>query len=134
MLRAIRIGLAFACVILAGCADARGPRENGVIKAIMTLQTAEVEYDSNHGRFATSLQELGPTGANLIERDLASGEKDGYRFTMTATPSGYAISAVPVQPDVSGTKSYFLDGRSTDPDLDLDQPVITPLRRVPLSS
>jgi hypothetical protein len=121
-------------VVLVGCGVVKAPSEAGGLKGITILNTAEVEYFSDHGRFATSLQELGPSGANLIERDLASGEKDGYRFTMTATPSGYAISAVPVQSDVSGTKSYFLDGRSTDRDLDLDQPVITLRRRVPLSS
>ena len=66
----------------------RGAREVGAAKAITTIQTAQVQYYSNYNRFAASLTELGPPSsgpegpgaANLIERDLASGEKGGYKY------------------------------------------------------
>lgn len=95
----------------------RGARETGAVKAITTIHTAQVQYYSNYNRFATSLQELGPpasgaagpNAADLIERDLASGDKGGYKFTLTATPTGYAISAVPDQYGTSGSKTYFSD-------------------------
>ena len=134
MLRAIRIGLAFAGIMLVGCINTTAPREIAVLQAFTTIHAAEAEYCFNYGRFATSLQELGPAGANLIDRDLAGGDKGGYKYTLSATPAGYAISAVPDRPGVSGRKSYFSHGSLTGPDLDLDAPVTTPLRRVPLSS
>jgi type IV pilus assembly protein PilA len=79
------------------------------MKGITTIHTAEVQYYSSYGRFATSLRELGPSGVNLIERDLAGGKKDGNRFTLTATPAGYAISAGPDQSCTSADKNYFSD-------------------------
>lgn len=94
-----------------------GARETGAVKAIMTIHTAQVQYYSSFNRFAASLQELGPpasgaegpSAAGLIERDLASGDKGGYKYTVTATPTGYAISAVPDQYGTSGSKTYYSD-------------------------
>jgi type IV pilus assembly protein PilA len=93
------------------------PRETGAVKAITTIHTAQVQYFSNYGRYAASMQELGPpasgadgpSAANLIERDLASGEKGGYKFTLTPTATGYTISVVPSQFGTSGDKTYFSD-------------------------
>jgi len=95
----------------------RGARETGAVKAITTIHTAEVQYYSSYNRFAASLQELGPpasgadgpSAAGLIERDLASGEKGGYKFTVTPTPTGYTITATPSQFGTSGSKTYFSD-------------------------
>ena len=92
-------------------------RETAAIKGITTLHTAQVQYYSSYGRFATSLQELGPpasgaegpAAAGLIERDIATGEKGGYKYTMQVTPTGYAISAVPSQFGTSGSKTFFSD-------------------------
>ena len=41
----------------------RGAREVGAVKAITTIQTAQVQYYSSYNRFAASLQELGPPPA-----------------------------------------------------------------------
>lgn len=94
-----------------------GARETAAVKGITTIHTAQVQYYSSYNRFATSMQELGPpasgadgpSAAGLIERDLASGDKGGYKFTLTATPTGYAISAVPDQFGTSGSKTYYSD-------------------------
>jgi hypothetical protein len=64
------------------------PPGMGWLKGIATIHTAQVQYFSSYGRFAASLQELGPpasgsdtaSAAGLIERDLASGEKGGYKL------------------------------------------------------
>src|SRR5437764_258793 len=68
----------------------RGARETAAMKAVSTIQTAQVQYYSSFNRFAASMQELGPpasgadgpSAAGLIERDLASGEKGGYKYTL----------------------------------------------------
>ena len=78
----------------------RSARETGAVKAITTLHTAQVQYYSSYNRYAASLQELGPpasgpegpAAAGLIERDMASGEKGGYKYTLSATPTGYTIA------------------------------------------
>ena len=54
-------------------------RETAAINAIKTIHSMEVQYQSQYGRYATSLAELGPpasgapgpTSADLIGRDLS---------------------------------------------------------------
>ncbi|MGD1069183.1 MAG: hypothetical protein ABSB15_03500 [Bryobacteraceae bacterium] len=65
-------------------------REMNAVKAITTtIHTAETQYYSQHGRYAASLAELGKAG--LIGRDLAKGEKGGFRFTLRPTATSYTI-------------------------------------------
>jgi type IV pilus assembly protein PilA len=91
--------------------------EAAAVKAIQTIQTMQVQYNSQYGRFATSLTELGPpasgaangTAADLIDSALASGEKGGYKFAMAGNQSGYAISAVPVAYGNTGGRTFYSD-------------------------
>ncbi len=51
----------------------------------------------------------GPNGAELIDRDLASGEKGGFKFVLQQTPTGYALAVTPTAFGTSGTHTYFSD-------------------------
>jgi type IV pilus assembly protein PilA len=92
-------------------------QEMAAVKAITTVHTAETQYYSQYGQYATALAQLGPptsgtasaNGAELIDRDLASGEKGGFKFTLQPTQTGYALTAVPTQFGTSGTHTYFSD-------------------------
>jgi type IV pilus assembly protein PilA len=91
--------------------------ETAAIQAIQTIHAVETQYYSQFGRYATSLAELGPpasgaagpAAADLISRDLAEGKKSGYVFTVAATPTGYAISAVPESFNSSGRRTFYSD-------------------------
>mgnify|MGYP001382687209 FL=1 len=92
-------------------------RETAAMSAIRTIHTAQTQYSSQFGRFATSLQELGPptggeegpSAANLIPSDLAQGVKGGYKFVMEATPTGYRIIATPLAYNRDGRRSFYSD-------------------------
>jgi len=92
-------------------------RETAAVKAIQTIHQMEVQYQSQYGRYATSLAELGPpqsgnpgpAAADLIQRDLSEGEKQGYKFAVTPTQGGYVVQAQPVNYGSSGRKSYYSD-------------------------
>jgi hypothetical protein len=92
-------------------------REMGAQKAIQTIHTAEVQYQSQFGRFANSLRELGPPSAgtanesasDLIDGGLASGRKGGYRFELKGTNSGYEVWAEPETFGVSGARTWYSD-------------------------
>ena len=94
--------------------DAKGTAALGAIKA---LHAAQLQYLSQYGRYAASLAELGPpasgeasaAGAALIGRDLASGEKSGYRFQLSRDAGGYAIHAEPASYKVTGIRSFYSD-------------------------
>jgi type IV pilus assembly protein PilA len=87
------------------------------VKAIQTIHQMEVQYQSQFGRYATTLAELGPpqsgnpgpAAADLIQRDLSEGEKQGYKFTLTGTNGGYTVQASPVTYGSSGRKSFYSD-------------------------
>jgi type IV pilus assembly protein PilA len=79
--------------------------ETNAIKAIQTIHTMEVQYQSEYGRYATSLAELG----DLIDSGLAAGEKSGYKFTLTGYQGGYAISAVPLAYGSTGKRAFYSD-------------------------
>ena len=92
-------------------------QETAAIAAIRTLHTAQVQYNSQFGRYATSLAELGPpttgnanaTAADLIGNDLAGGTKSGYKFTLSGSQGGYAINANPEAFNSSGSRTFFSD-------------------------
>jgi len=92
-------------------------RETAAIQAIRAIHTAQVEYYSQYGKYAASLTELGPpasgapsaAAADVIGNDVAGGEKQGYKYTLTSTQGGYIINAVPVAYGTSGSRSFFSD-------------------------
>jgi type IV pilus assembly protein PilA len=92
-------------------------QETAALKAIQSIHTAQVQYASQFGRFATSLAELGPpasgqpnvAASDLIPSDLATGEKQGYRFTLTGNQAGYTINAIPVAYGTTGSRTFFSD-------------------------
>jgi hypothetical protein len=49
--------------------------ETAALRAVQTLNAAQVQYNSQFGRYARSLIELGPSAADLISADFAVGEK-----------------------------------------------------------
>lgn len=92
-------------------------REAAAISQVKSLTQAELQYNSQFGKFASSLAELGPpasgaaspAAADLIPKNLADGKASGYIFAIQATPGGYAITAVPEQFGSSGTRNFFSD-------------------------
>lgn len=95
----------------------RFARETAAIGAVRTLHQMQVQYQSQYGRYATSLAELGPpasgadspSAAGLIGNDLSNGEKGGYKFTMSGNVGGYSINATPIVYGSSGNRSFFSD-------------------------
>ncbi len=91
--------------------------EMAAIRQITTIHQGETQYYSQFGRYATSLTELGPpasgaatpAASDLIPKVLADGKNSGYLFTVTATPLGYSVTAVPEAFGSSGRRTFFSD-------------------------
>lgn len=92
-------------------------QETAAIRQIGTVHTAQTQYFSQYGKYATALAELGPpasgqpgpNGAELIPGDLAAGTKTGYLFTLQGTPTGYTVNATPVAFNSTGRRTFFSD-------------------------
>ena len=92
--------------------------EMAAIRTLSTINTAQTQYFSTYGRYATTLPELGPPpsggapsagASDLITGDLALGTKSGYLFTMVGSPQGYSANANPQVYNTTGTRSFFTD-------------------------
>jgi type IV pilus assembly protein PilA len=91
--------------------------ETATISEINSIQQAEIQYLSQYGQYATSLTQLGPpasgvegpAAAGILPKNLTEGHASGYIFTVTGTPTGYAISAVPEQFGSSGSRTFYAD-------------------------
>jgi type IV pilus assembly protein PilA len=92
-------------------------RETAAAGHIKTIHTAQAQYSSQFGRYATTLDELGPpasgepgpAAADLIPGDLASGSKGGFRFVLEGTPTGYSVTAIPEAYNNTGRRSFYSD-------------------------
>jgi len=95
----------------------QGAREMAVIREIGSIHQAETQYYSQFGKYATALTQLGPPvsgadgpeAANIIPKILADGKKNGFTYTLTATSSGYAITAVPDSFGNTGSRTFYSD-------------------------
>jgi type IV pilus assembly protein PilA len=91
--------------------------ETAAQETIRTIHAVETQYYSQFGRYAVSLAELGPpasgnagpAAADLISKDLAEGKKSGYIYSVAATPTGYAVTAVPEAFNSSGRRTFYSD-------------------------
>jgi hypothetical protein len=84
-------------------------QETAALKNLQTLNTAQVQCQSQFGRFARSLTELGHSASNLVPANLAGGEKQGNKFTLMPTPEGYSIQAVPTVFGTTGSRTFYTD-------------------------
>jgi prepilin-type N-terminal cleavage/methylation domain-containing protein len=95
----------------------QGAREMAVIREIGSIHQAETQYYSQFGKYAGNLTQLGPPvsgadgpeSANIIPKVLADGKKNGFTYALTATSSGYAITAIPDSFGNSGSRTFFSD-------------------------
>jgi type IV pilus assembly protein PilA len=92
-------------------------QEMAALQAIKAIHSAQTMYYSTYGKYAETLVALGPptsgtagpAASDLIQEDLATGEKQGYKFTLTATPGGYVINANPIAFGTSGSRTFYSD-------------------------
>ena len=118
LLIVIAIILTILAVALPNVSKAKcSANETSVAKQIGTIHTGQAQYNSQFGKFAIALSELGPppngtdsaTAADLIPSDLASGKKNGFTIQLQGTPGGYTITANPDFYKGTGRRSFYSD-------------------------
>lgn len=94
---------------LSSCNETRSRlNEVGAQSSLRSIRKAETIYRSQNdqNRFGT-LQEL--HSASLIDAELASGTYRGYRYDIRIGKDSYIATAVPLEYDVTGSWSFYLD-------------------------
>lgn len=121
LLIVVAIILIIASIAIPNLLRARmSANEASAVSGVRTINTVQIEYSSSYPTvgFASTLGALGgvgcspPTSASacLIDTQLASGTKSGYRFAIsgvTGTPASvYQVIASPISPNQSGVRSF----------------------------
>lgn len=104
--------------------------ETSAINSVQVINKAEIQYQSTYptNGFACSLQALGgdpaagapsPTSAQILQQDLATGDKSGYIFTIGNCTkvtingqdryTGYKVTAVPETVGKTGDRGFCSD-------------------------
>lgn len=110
-------------MVIAGIAIQNGHRarlnavETIVVRQMQTIGQAQTQYLTQFGKYADTLAALGPaidrqegpSAARLIPASLASGEKNGYIFTLKITPEGYVVLAMSKVFGSTGRCTFYLD-------------------------
>jgi type II secretory pathway pseudopilin PulG len=91
LLAAVPIGI-IAAIAIPNLLQARmAANEGSAIHSLRVISAAEATYQAQFQRYGT-LEEL--AAASLIDPKLASGTKNGYRFTIKLTEEGVAVEPV----------------------------------------
>lgn len=98
--------------------------QGAALSSLRIINAAEFTYKSTYNTgYSATLAQLGPpasgnpspSAAGLIDGALASGRRDGYAFTYTASPpvdgiiQHYMLTANPITPGATGQTFYFTD-------------------------
>jgi hypothetical protein len=107
----VPVGIIAAIAIPNLLASRMAANEGSAIHSLRMIGTAQATYQSIYQKFGT-LDELSAEG--LIDPRLASGSKNGYRFTLQITKTvdsfeGFEIVAVPMDYQRSGRRSFYVD-------------------------
>lgn len=98
--------------------------EKSALAAMNQLAAAIEKYRVTYTHLPSALAELGPPEkgapksdqAGLIDKDLATGRKDGYSFRYvivgandSGAPAKYELAAIPIEYGRTGSRSFFRD-------------------------
>jgi type IV pilus assembly protein PilA len=108
----------------------KNANETSAINSLRAITQAEIQYESTYpaSGYSCTLGALGgdpasgvptPTGAQLLQSDLASGYKSGYNFAIgnctkvtiagTDRITGYTLTAVPAAVGKTGNRGFCTD-------------------------
>jgi type IV pilus assembly protein PilA len=108
----VPIGIIAAIAIPNLLASRMAANEGSAMASMRKIHSAEATFQATHETFGT-LDELAE--ARLIDPDLASGRRRGYKFKITITPAGpsypvgFEAVGVPLDYGSSGRRSFLID-------------------------
>lgn len=109
LLIVVAIILILAAIAIPKMLQARmAANESSAVSSLRTITTAQVTYKIANPVYAPDLDALGPANADLLTELLGSApfQHSGYTFSTTGTADQFTADAVPMDPGVTGTRSF----------------------------
>jgi hypothetical protein len=109
-LHELHVPKSFLLMTVASIASSGNPpetvrNERAAMGTLWQISYAQSNYKEQKGGSYGSLEEL--VKAELLQED--TFKADNYKFSMTLTPEGFEVSAVPVEYGKTGKLSFFID-------------------------
>ena len=112
LLVVVAIVMILSAVAIPGMKEAiMTSQHSAAVQTIRTIHATQAQFYSQFRRFAKDLGEL--ASVRLMDREMASGERSGYRFSLNGGESGYTIHADPLKDGQSGRIQYYSDDTLT---------------------
>lgn len=83
--------------------------EAAAIASMKTISWATTTYRTQNPGYPTNLSELASAVPSYVDTVLGSGVKQGYQFTLAGAANTYNVTAVPITPNVTGVRTFFVD-------------------------
>ncbi len=83
--------------------------EAAAIASVKTISWATTTYRASNPTYPDNLSELANASPAYIDSVLGSGTKQGYNFTLSGDTNTYNLTAVPVTPNITGVRTFFVD-------------------------
>ncbi|HYH00443.1 MAG TPA: type II secretion system protein [Terriglobales bacterium] len=88
--------------------------EASAVSTLRSITTSQIAYKISFGKYPASLENLGPSSApdeahaDLLPPEIANApnQHNGYRYSATGTTNQFTADAVPLQPGISGNRSF----------------------------
>jgi type IV pilus assembly protein PilA len=91
--------------------------EASAVGSVRTINTAVLTYQSRYHHYPNALSDLGPASAgsegersaNLLDAQIAVGQRHGYQFLYSPSVNGFELQAEPLVKGSTGTRCLFSD-------------------------
>lgn len=83
--------------------------EAAAIASVKTISWATTTYRAGNPAFPTDLSVLVNVSPAYVDGVLGSGTKQGYGFVLSSSADTFNLSASPLEPNVTGVRSFFVD-------------------------
>lgn len=83
--------------------------EAAAVASIKTISWAATTYRTQNPSYPANLSDLAAAVPAYIDVVLGSGTKQGYTFALDGSFNYYNVTAVPVTPNITGVRGFFVD-------------------------
>jgi type IV pilus assembly protein PilA len=106
----VAIIVLIAAIAIPGILRSRlNANEAAAVASVKTISWAATTYRTQNPGYPANLSDLAAAVPAYIDRVLGSGTKQGYTFVLEGSANYYNVSAVPVTPNVTGVRTFFVD-------------------------
>jgi type IV pilus assembly protein PilA len=115
----VAIILLLAAIAIPGLLRSRlNANEAGAIASLKTISWAATTYRAQNPSYPANLSALASGFPAYVDSVLGTGVKQGYQFNLSGNANMFNVTAIPVTPNITGVRTFFVDAggviRSSD--------------------